>query len=55
MLAYKLHKTVAELLYGRPFPLSAQEAMQWNQFFRRKGELEKQAMDQAEKDAKRKG
>jgi hypothetical protein len=50
-----LKKTHAELLAGRPMPLSSLEFVRWSAFFERKAELEEKAMAEAEKKAKRSG
>jgi len=43
MLAELLHKTVAELLDGKPAPLSGEEFAHWVAFLQVKAEMAKEA------------
>jgi hypothetical protein len=54
-LAEKLGKTHAELLTGRPQPLSCFEFSRWSAYYEYVQELEKEAEKEAERKAKRKG
>jgi hypothetical protein len=47
MLARALHKTVAELLTGRPQPLSSREYLDWSYFYEREAKEQERAMKKA--------